>query len=468
MSRAMAVVIALLLPVVALGAQDAEGENGLISMAILDLENRGGLETTEIEQISNLLRHEIIRTGTFDVVERERLGEILATQENQQSGAFDSSDAIPYGELKTVRQLVLGSAGKLFGRLVITVRLVSAETGRIIFAETLYTEPENAFDAVGRIAQGMAQKAVDYTREMPAAEMLDDIRRRVDRGEYVRASELLDAYVFQHGLSDGVRALRDAILPGLYDDYLKEAKKARRQSDYRSAAQFVGLAIAVEPTRDAYELRERILAEQEEHRQLQEELRRRAELERQQRLDADLANVALSPLDVFRGYYGALQTKSHRLSVVSTWRQDVVPEVPTALGAVGIGYIGIMPRTDAPDARPVSAESVGYLSASLSLNFASDIPEASAELALAPFSAISFRLLNFFITTGIDAGVNVLFSQNLPEGYHVAPILGARVVADLRLFSSLGAFLSVGTAAILDSRTAEQQWTVTAATGLVL
>ena len=79
------------------------------------------------------LRAELVDTGRFTVIERERMNEILEEQGFQQTlvCATDAC-AIELGRLTGASGIVAGTVGKLGATYTVTVRLINVETGEII------------------------------------------------------------------------------------------------------------------------------------------------------------------------------------------------------------------------------------------------------------------------------------------------------------------------------------------------
>ncbi|MFW5777237.1 MAG: CsgG/HfaB family protein [Spirochaetota bacterium] len=58
-----------------------------------NLENSGGLESEQLNQVSDMLRSRISESEVVEVVERQQMRVILREQELQESGLFDTSNA---------------------------------------------------------------------------------------------------------------------------------------------------------------------------------------------------------------------------------------------------------------------------------------------------------------------------------------------------------------------------------------
>jgi TolB-like protein len=85
--------------------------------------------------ISDLFRTEMVKVGSFDVVEKASMERVLQEQAFQQTGCTTQECAVKLGKILNVQYLVLGSVGKLFGSYVITIRVVKVETGKIIYSD---------------------------------------------------------------------------------------------------------------------------------------------------------------------------------------------------------------------------------------------------------------------------------------------------------------------------------------------
>jgi TolB-like protein len=98
-------------------------------VAIPNLEAKGNLSDDIIDQLSIVLRSRIGESPVIRVLERQRMSDLLREQERSESDLFDPVNAVEYGRMLSARHLILGTAGELFGQLIITVRMVSTEDG---------------------------------------------------------------------------------------------------------------------------------------------------------------------------------------------------------------------------------------------------------------------------------------------------------------------------------------------------
>lgn len=126
------------------------------------------------QNVSNLLVTELVKDGTFRVVERSQLQNILKEQKLADSGALDPSDAAKAGKVLGVNAVVMGSVTQftvdsqkhgMFGigvttntaKVSLTARLIDASTGEVIFVAEGSGEEENSGVSVGDIYKSSNQ-----------------------------------------------------------------------------------------------------------------------------------------------------------------------------------------------------------------------------------------------------------------------------------------------------------------------
>lgn len=117
--------------------------------------------------MTDMMTDALVNSGRFIVLERERLAEVMAEQDNLDSGRFRAETVAPKGELEGAQLLVRGSitqfepdcaggsiliAGSKQSCLAINIRIVDATTGRVVSATTV--EGTAANSSVGLIFAG--------------------------------------------------------------------------------------------------------------------------------------------------------------------------------------------------------------------------------------------------------------------------------------------------------------------------
>ena len=126
----------VILILICLASAFAQGKQQ-VHIAVTDLDRRGGIDSNEIQIISDRLREDLLKTGEFRVMERSMMDKLLREQSfTQASGCNGSECQIQMGKLLGVDAMVVGSAGKIGKMYTISVRLLDIETGEIVLTSS--------------------------------------------------------------------------------------------------------------------------------------------------------------------------------------------------------------------------------------------------------------------------------------------------------------------------------------------
>lgn len=127
-----------------------------MKIAILNLKNANGVTPADAELISDRLRNEFFSTGTFDVMEREQMQEILKEQGFQTSGTTctDEGCIVAMGKLLGVKRIIIGSVGKLGSMYMINIRGINVESGKVekVVSEDVKGDIDKLVEILPRIA----------------------------------------------------------------------------------------------------------------------------------------------------------------------------------------------------------------------------------------------------------------------------------------------------------------------------
>lgn len=102
-----------------------------IPIAVLDFDGFG-ISQTEAIALSNRLRNELFKLGTFEVVDRGMMESILAEQDFQMAGCTSNECLVEVGQLLGARQMVGGSISKVGETFTVSARIVDVETGKVL------------------------------------------------------------------------------------------------------------------------------------------------------------------------------------------------------------------------------------------------------------------------------------------------------------------------------------------------
>jgi hypothetical protein len=132
----VAVALALSLPARPAGAQEAapaaaEAAAAPLTVAVLDFESKDRAVVDLGEKIGDLLTVFLSMDERLVLVERTKLKEILKEMELSASGMVDPEQATRIGGLVGAQVLVMGRAFVVNGKLYLTGKAISVETGRL-------------------------------------------------------------------------------------------------------------------------------------------------------------------------------------------------------------------------------------------------------------------------------------------------------------------------------------------------
>lgn len=143
------------------------GQETKINIAIMDLDPTN-IGEEESKFLSDRLRIELFESGSFNVVERDKMNAILNEQGFQMSGCSSLECAVEIGQLLNVNQMVGGSIGLIGEVYSITLRLIDVQTGAIIrTAKRDYNGKLSSMltEVIPEISNEIAQKKVQSVGE---------------------------------------------------------------------------------------------------------------------------------------------------------------------------------------------------------------------------------------------------------------------------------------------------------------
>lgn len=171
---------------------------GRATVGIGEIRNSAGAPHELVAGLVDMMTTSLVKTGKFDVVERERLGDVANEQLLGQSGAVDESTAARTGQVKGAGYLLIGAVTEasiskrstgfggvpLVGRLTISkrkialaidVRFVDSETSSVRFAETFRKEETKTGVSTGLVSFDLESGPVAAL----AREVVNGITRRI-------------------------------------------------------------------------------------------------------------------------------------------------------------------------------------------------------------------------------------------------------------------------------------------------
>jgi len=155
-------------------------------VAVMDFENKTQYGGWRLGQgASDILTTELVKTGKFNVMERDRLSAIIKEQNLGDSGRMDPSTAARIGKIVGVEYIITGAVteygqssaggggggvdvGRTGYHSTVDIRMVNATTGEIVFADNASAESSSVNVRVFGIGGGEKfneKKATETMRE---------------------------------------------------------------------------------------------------------------------------------------------------------------------------------------------------------------------------------------------------------------------------------------------------------------
>jgi TolB-like protein len=128
------VLLTILFPLIIFAAENST--QTIDNIAVTDLTGQG-VDQASATIISDRLRTELFNTGTFKVLERQSMQDILKEQGFQQSGCASDQCLVEMGQLLGVTHIVSGTVGKLGAMFTLNVRMIDVKTGVIVYTASV-------------------------------------------------------------------------------------------------------------------------------------------------------------------------------------------------------------------------------------------------------------------------------------------------------------------------------------------
>jgi len=101
-----------------------------IAVAVLELDPNG-ISISEGKALSDRLRIEVFKAGVFEVMERDKMTEILDEMQFHMSGCTTDECAVEIGRIIGVSKMIAGAVSKVGEFYTVSIRLINVETGKI-------------------------------------------------------------------------------------------------------------------------------------------------------------------------------------------------------------------------------------------------------------------------------------------------------------------------------------------------
>jgi hypothetical protein len=113
------------------------------NVAVLDFTGKN-IAQEDASIINEYFRSELIKTGSFNVLDRRNINRILDEQKIQKSGITDVENAVKIGKILNVHYVFVGTCSKLDNLFMINVEMINIQTGKIEKSESRSAENPTA------------------------------------------------------------------------------------------------------------------------------------------------------------------------------------------------------------------------------------------------------------------------------------------------------------------------------------
>jgi len=131
-----------------------------MNLAVAEFEARN-VSAMDAAAISDFVRTELVKTGSFNILERRNMEHLLSEQKFQMTGCTTEECAVKMGRLLNCQKIIIGTLTNLGGIWHITASVVDVETGKITVSERVQTDSvANLGDKSEEIARILAKRII--------------------------------------------------------------------------------------------------------------------------------------------------------------------------------------------------------------------------------------------------------------------------------------------------------------------
>ncbi len=406
------------------------GQSSKIRISVPDFEAKGDVSKSDVDIVKSIIRDKLIESQHFEIIERDEMNRIVREKELQQSGAVDQSEA---QQIKSVNQLLLGTMGILYGKVIITMRLVDANTGKNIFSSTLYTDKEALTDDIQNLISEISANAMIFSQNVT----IDDIKESISDDQYSKAQFQLSRYRDQNpNTTEEILKLKQKIISNLAEQYYDDARYSLKKRNFRDAKKRINNAIAVENKEEYIKYRSYILEEEENDAQelALEKMKRRKEIE-------SIGEGYKSTSQKVYEYYKDISTSGLFLGASTGINVDRDYKFDDFKTWWGGDIIGLGTFSDA-EKGVVSMHNTAYLGLNYRYdNYTEDDNQFVFQVYGSPLLSVSAKVGNLVLNLGLDAGGIIHCSKMYEHQTLLGLTGGGTVLVQMKYFERLGIFV---------------------------
>lgn len=202
----LSILLFILLPLM-LFSQDSK-----ISVGILDFTPGEGVSENDAVTITEIFRSELIKSGKFTVLEREKLDQVLEEQSLQVSGITEEQFAVRIGKILNMEKMIYGSIRKFGSHYFIIINLLDIETAQL---EQSINQEIETLDSIPIVLKPIVNQLISQK----------DDPLHSPESSYTLIQDLLNQSLFRHfqQIRDESANLLDKDKTTLFNQYQKKA-----------------------------------------------------------------------------------------------------------------------------------------------------------------------------------------------------------------------------------------------------
>ena len=239
------------------------GEVERIKIAVMDLQALSGYEKGQAEQLTELLKNDLINNTRFTVIDKDTLP---VEQWLRFENCTDIDCALEIGAVLGTDYVLVGSVGRVSGKTAITVLLVNVISAKKVLAEESAVRDDKVLDELSVLAGKVTNSAVMITRVT-----LRDIRDYIRRERFSEARRYLEFYIDRNGEDRETRDLTKVIDRELAAVKYDQSKELFESYMFEDAHRLISEALTLDEGNPVYlEMREKIEEEAEKQREMKD------------------------------------------------------------------------------------------------------------------------------------------------------------------------------------------------------
>ncbi len=189
-----------------------------VKIAVMDFKAAIGVSNEQVIGLSDMLINSLYETGTFDIIERYQLDKVLQEQ-GFQASSMTTEQVVKVGKILGVGHILVGTVNLVMGEYNIDVRIVSAESGRIVSTagttKTASTTIRDMMSDLGKQIAGKLENGLAISSNLDAKMTHEQVEEKIL--EYCKAENYEEAVRLSKKYAEIGYPIAQYLLASLYE-----------------------------------------------------------------------------------------------------------------------------------------------------------------------------------------------------------------------------------------------------------